>query len=156
MFMCLGVKTTYMKLTTFLFGLLFIISSCNKHSEKSIYQDYQGRWNLTKMSGNTANSETTGSDMEWQESYVFNSNGTFLKSREQNGNLTESSGSFTVTKSEEGNILELTHVSDSNIIGSCLGNKKEVLVLQSKVVLSSTWNQCDGPGLEYEKAMNID
>jgi hypothetical protein len=35
------------------------------------------------MTGMTANSQTTGSDMEWQEFYLLNANGTFKKSREK-------------------------------------------------------------------------
>lgn len=145
-----------MKLSIFILGLFLIISSCNKDSAKSIFQKYEGRWNLTKMSGNTPNSETTGAEMEWQESYIFYSNGSFLKSREQNGMVSISSGDYTAAKSEEGIVLELLHDADNNIIGSCLGNKKEVLFLENKLVLRNTWNQCDGPGLEYEKAINID
>ncbi|MGY8915388.1 MAG: hypothetical protein ACKVJF_09965 [Flavobacteriales bacterium] len=145
-----------MKVITFVFGLLCILASCNKESEKSINQDYQGQWVLVKMSGNTPNSETTGQEMGWQESYTFKSDGTFSKSREQNGTVTESSGTFTVVKSEEGKRLELKHTATSDIIGSCLGDQKEVLFLESTSVLTSTWNQCDGPGLEYEKAMKID
>jgi hypothetical protein len=37
----------------------------------------------TQMTGMTANSQTTGSDMEWQEFYLLNANGTFKKSREK-------------------------------------------------------------------------
>jgi hypothetical protein len=33
------------------------------------------KWILTD--GMTANSQTTGSDMEWQEFYLLNANGTF-------------------------------------------------------------------------------
>lgn len=144
-----------MRISTFFFGLLLFLSSCNKDSEKSIFQDYQGLWVLVKMSGNTPDSETTGQEMEWQESYKFNSDGTFSKSREQNGTVTESAGTFTVVKSEEGKRLELTFASASDIIGSCLGNQREVLFFQSSTVMTSTWNQCDGPGLEYEKTIKI-
>ncbi len=144
-----------MKVITFVFGLLCILSSCHKDSEKSIYQDYQGQWVLVKMSGNTPNSETTGQEMGWQESYTFNSNGTFSKSRDQNGTIAESTGSFTVVTSEEGIRLELTHASKSDIIGSCLGDQKEVLFLESSSVMTGTWNQCDGPGLEYKKRIKM-
>ncbi len=145
-----------MKVSTFFFGLLLFLSSCNKDFDKSIYQDYQGLWVLVKISGNTPDSETTGQEMGWQESYKFNNDGTFSKSREQNGTVTESAGTYSAVKSEEGKRLELTFASKSDIIGSCLGDQKEVLLLQSSTVMTSTWNQCDGPGLEYEKGMKID
>ena len=144
-----------MKVSTYFFGLLILLFSCNKESEKSIYQDYQGIWVLVKMSGNTPDSETTGQEMGWQESYTIINDGTFSKSREQNGIETQSAGSFNVVKSDEGTRLELTFASESDIIGSCLGDQKEVLFLQSPTVMTSTWNQCDGPGLEYEKTTKI-
>ncbi|MEJ1223322.1 hypothetical protein [Sediminicola sp. 1XM1-17] len=144
-----------MKLFSFAVSILFILSSCNKDSDKSLYQEYEGSWVLVKMSGNTPNSETTGPAMQWQETYLFKSNGTFLKSRKQGGSVTDSKGTFTVIKSEEGTRLELTHHTDSEIIGSCLGNQKEVLYLESKEVLTSTWNHCDGPGLVYERTMKM-
>ncbi len=128
-----------------------MLTSCNKDSDKSLYEDYQGSWVLVKMSGNTPNSETMDPAMAWQETYLFKSNGTFLKSRKKDGEIIDSKGTFTVLKSEEGTMLELTHSLESEIIGSCLGNLKEVLFLESKEVLISTWNQCDGPGLVYEK-----
>lgn len=144
-----------MKIITLVFGLLCILSSCNKDSEKSIYQEYQGQWVLVKMSGNTPNSETIDQEMAWQESYTFNSNGTFSKSRDQNGTIRESSGSFSVVTSEERIRLELTHASKTDIIGSCLGDQKEILMLESSSVMTSTWNQCDGPGLEYKKQIKM-
>ncbi len=33
------------------------------------------------MAGMMVNSETTGPEMEWQEYYILNENGTFFKSR---------------------------------------------------------------------------
>jgi hypothetical protein len=35
------------------------------------------------MSGSIPNSETTGTTMEWQEFYLFNTNGTFTKSEKE-------------------------------------------------------------------------
>lgn len=135
--------------------MLFILSSCNKDSDKSLYQDYQGSWVLVKMSGNTPDSETMGPEMAWQENYMFKSNGTFLKSRKKDGEVIDSKGTYSVIKSEEGTVLELTHASESEIIGSCLGNQKEILFLESNEVLISTWNHCDGPGLVYEKLTKL-
>jgi hypothetical protein len=56
--------------------------SCSSDDE-SPFKDYKGKWILTQMTGMTANSQTTGSDMEWQEFYLLNANGTFKKSREK-------------------------------------------------------------------------
>jgi hypothetical protein len=56
--------------------------SCSSDDE-SPFKDYKGKWILTQMTGMTANSQTTGSDMEWQEFYLLNANGTFKKSRKK-------------------------------------------------------------------------
>jgi hypothetical protein len=47
----------------------------------------------------------------------------------------------------------LTYSIDSDIIGSCSSELKEELNFQSENVLLSTWQQCDGPGLKYEKSI---
>jgi arylsulfatase A-like enzyme len=44
---------------------------------------YFGKWTLVSMSGSIPNSETTGAAMEWQEFYLFNTNGTFTKSEKE-------------------------------------------------------------------------
>jgi arylsulfatase A-like enzyme len=46
---------------------------------------YFGKWTLVSMSGSIPNSETTGATMEWQEFYLFNTNGTFTKSEKKFG-----------------------------------------------------------------------
>lgn len=103
------------------------------------------------MYGNTANSETTGVAMEWQENYTFNSDGSFTKSRTMNGVKMELSGNYIFTKTENESFLELTYKTDSDIIRSCYGNNKEELYILPNSILSSTWKNCDGPGLEYKK-----
>jgi hypothetical protein len=65
-----------------LFLFLATLLSCS-NNDVSTSKDYQGKWQLTQMTGRTANSETTGSNMEWQESYLLNADGTFKKSREK-------------------------------------------------------------------------
>ena len=132
-------------------AVLSIFSSCSRDTVPSATADYQGKWTLVKMSGSIPNSETTGAAMEWQEFYMFNTNGTFTKSRERNAVKTTISGTYIVTNQPEGKYLELTYTNDSEIIGSCYGNQKEALYFTANNSLSSTWRNCDGPGLEYKK-----
>ncbi|WP_091208329.1 hypothetical protein [Flavobacterium xueshanense] len=82
---------------------------------------------------------------------MFNANGTFTKTREANSVNTTFSRTYTTTKQSDGISFELIYPRDSEIIGSCFGNQKEVLFLTSNNSLSSTWNFCDGPGLKYKK-----
>jgi hypothetical protein len=132
--------------------LLFVTTlfSCSSDDE-SPFKDYKGKWILTQMTGMTANSQTTGSDMEWQEFYILNANGTFKKSREKDGFVIEITGTYNWINSSKSTVLILTYSIDSEIIGSCSSELKEELNFQSENVLLSTWQQCDGPGLKYEK-----
>ena len=133
------------------FALLLTFFSCSSDDQSSV-NDYQGKWELTQMTGSIPNSETTGSEMEWQEFYVLNADGTFKKSRERNGIVTEISGTYTFVNSANENLLEFTYNSESEIIGTCYSDlKKEEMHFQSENIFLSNWEQCDGPGLKYRK-----
>ena len=140
-----------MKHLVILIAFLFVFNSCTKDTVPTDSSGYYGKWTLVKMSGTIANSETTGAAMAWQEFYLFNNNGTFTKSRDQNGFKTTVSGIYTATNRTDGIYFELIYPKDSELIGSCYGNLKEELYLTANNTLSSTWKNCDGPGLEYQK-----
>jgi hypothetical protein len=138
-----------MKNILLLFVSVWILNSCTKESG---LDKFPQTWKLTSMSGQMPNSSTSGSDMAWQETYRLNSNGTFTKSREQNGIIIEASGTFVFTNLTDGKYLELSYGSNSTIIGSCTPGLKETLWVRSESRMSGTWSYCDGPGLEYEKS----
>lgn len=140
-----------MKCLTILVAFLSIFNSCSKDTVAIDGEDYHGKWTLTKMSGSMVDSETTGPAMEWQEFYLLNANGTFTKSRKRNAINTTISGTYTTSNHPDGIYFELTYPNDSEIIGSCYGNLKEELYISEDNILSSTWKNCDGPGLEYKK-----
>jgi hypothetical protein len=140
-----------MKNLIVLIAFLTIFNSCSKDNVATDNTGYYGKWTLIKMSGSMVDSETTGSAMEWQEFYLFNTNGTFTKSRERNGVKTTISGTYTTTNNPDGIYFELTYPNDSEIIGSCYGNQKEELYVTENNILLNTWKNCDGPGLEYKK-----
>tara|TARA_R110000868_G_scaffold114040_1_gene306002 strand:- start:169 stop:597 length:429 start_codon:yes stop_codon:yes gene_type:complete len=140
-----------MKKSIIFCALLALFCSCSNDNIKAITTAYHGKWELYKMSGNLPNSETTGTGMEWQESYTFKTDGSFTKSRTRNGEKTELSGTYVFLKVQEESFLELTYKIDNDIIGSCYGNNKEELYILPNSILSSTWRNCDGPGLEYKK-----
>ena len=140
-----------MKKLIVLITFLTIFNSCSKDNVATDNTGYYGKWTLIKMSGSMVDSETTGSAMEWQEFYLFNTNGTFTKSRERNGVKTTISGTYTTTNNPDGIYFELTYPNDSEIIGSCYGNLKEELYVTENNILLNTWKNCDGPGLEYKK-----
>ncbi len=131
-------------------GILF---SCNKNDDGiNLETEIIGNWKLIQMTGSIPNSETTGSEMEWQETYQLNTDGTFQKSRDRDGVITEISGTYNLINNSNENLLELNFNSESEIIGSCTSSTKEIMSLQSETIFLSSWNACDGPGLKYEKA----
>ncbi|MFV5684599.1 hypothetical protein ACM55I_04055 [Flavobacterium sp. GB2R13] len=140
-----------MKHFVILVTFLSIFNSCSKDSVATDSMGYHGKWTLVKMSGSIPNSETMGTAMEWQEFYLFNTNGTFTKSRERNGIKITISGTYAATSHSDGMYLELIYPNDSELIGSCYGNQKEILYFTDNNNLSNTWKNCDGPGLEYKK-----
>lgn len=93
----------------------------------------------------------TGDNLEWQESYDFKKDNNFTKTRIREGITTKISRTFSMEKKDV-TYFELTYITTSPIIGSCDGEKKEVLFLTNEGLLKNTWNHCDGPGLIYEKA----
>lgn len=139
--------------------LLFVASlfSCSKENQKDLTASNQQKWRLVKMTGSMIHSETTGKDMSWQEYYLFNSDGTFLKSREQNGQVKEATGiySYPPNKSGEKSIL-LTYKSGFELRASCFSDPpQESLDIISSDKLVGTWNICDGPGLEYQLVEDV-
>lgn len=140
-----------MKSTFLIFIAFALLISCSGTDVIESQPGSQGKWELVKMSGRTLNSETSGTDMEWQEFYLLNDNGTFTKSRTFASNTSQSTGTYKTNTNGTENYIELTYSSQSDIIGSCYGNLKEELYYDTTDVLVSTWQNCDGPRLEYRK-----
>jgi hypothetical protein len=137
-----------MKNILFIFIIIWALDSCTK---ESYLENFSQKWQLISMSGQIPNSTTTGPDMEWQESYFLNSNGTFSKSRERNGILTEASGTFEIKNLSGDKFLELSYKSATTLVASCTPGLKETLWVRSESKMTGTWSYCDGPGLEYER-----
>ena len=130
-------------------GILF---SCDKNDDDiNLETEIIGNWELIQMTGSIPNSETTGTDMEWQETYQLNNDGTFQKSRDRDGVITEISGTYNIIDLSDGKYLEFIFNDESQIIGSCYSGLKDEMFFQSENIFSSTWSACDGPGLVYEK-----
>jgi len=130
--------------------IIGILCSCSKN-EINLENQIIGNWKLIQMSGTIPNSETTGTEMDWQETYLLNTDGTFQKSRNRDGVITDISGTYKLINNSTESLLELNFNSESEIIGSCTSNTKETMNIQSETIFLSSWNACDGPGLKYEK-----
>ncbi|MFS4454699.1 hypothetical protein [Maribacter sp. 2304DJ31-5] len=131
----------------------FLFSCSTDDGMESTIVDLQfssQKWQLVRMTGSFAGSVSEGENMEWQEFYIFDPDGTFLKSRDRDGITTEATGTFEAVEYEndDHDYLELTYKT-SELIGNCSGNNKEILIYRSSRRLSNTWQACDGPGLDY-------
>lgn len=136
-----------MKNLVFISLFIFTLISCSKTKD----EDFPQKWQLIKTTGQIPNSERTGADMAFQEYYMFNSNGTFIKHRERDGKVIEAFGTFRFENESDGKYYYLTYNSVSELIGSCYSNNIETLRLKSGDILFNTWSGCDGTGLEYAR-----
>lgn len=134
--------------------LILIITLVSCSSDEAVATgdvDYFGNWELTKMSSAFTPAISFSNALEWKESYDFNENGTFTKTRLRDNKSITVSGTYVVTKTPNEIQFELTYEKDNDIIGSCSAEPKEILFINSSKKLFSTWQNCDGPELEYEK-----
>jgi hypothetical protein len=153
----LPLKQTLLVMKTIFAYLLLLttIFSCQKE-EMTEVEPYPQTWQLVKLTGQIPNFVRTGADLPWQETYVFNADSTFKKTRQQGDQVTEASGTFTLQDFSDGQYVVLTYNTASNIIGTCTPTElKETLVLETDDTLVSTWQACDGPGLEYKKVKQV-
>ncbi len=133
-------------------GITIFIVACNdvqldqeEHRDISV-EDQQ--WKLVRMTGSTMNSETTGADMEWQETYSLSEDGTFIKTRVVDGSTFQALGTYQVIDLSDGTYFEFSYNQQSSIIGNCTGDLIELLSFRDNSLIG-TWWACDGPGLEY-------
>lgn len=131
--------------------ILSLISCSGDDAKPSLALDYYGKWQLIEMSGSIMNSVKTGSEMGWQEFYTFDANGKFVKTRIKDNTTTTASGTFSVVKTSDETHFELTYSESSTLVGSCYGNLKEEFFINNNNLLVSTWQNCDGPRLVYQK-----
>ncbi|MEX2591126.1 MAG: hypothetical protein WD426_00030 [Anditalea sp.] len=140
------------------FFILLVISSCK---EDEIQPDLavQGEWILVKSEGSMTGKVLEGEELEWKETYDFNDDNTFIKTRETDDGSFQASGEFSLIEAEISDsskaraYLTLTFQSGEEIIiGTCNGTGKiEELIITHQGELINTWGYCDGAILYYEK-----
>ncbi|MDP3314067.1 hypothetical protein [Lutibacter sp.] len=138
-----------MKKIVFILLCSILLLSCSNNDETES-EEYSQIWQLTKMTGSVPNSETTGGNMEWQEFYVLNLDGTFLKSRERNNVLINISGTYTYENISEEKFIMSNYQSESAIIENCTSELEEYLIIRNNKFIGTS-SACDGTGLEYER-----
>ena len=147
-----------MKLHALTIVVLLFFTSCSTNDQSSeeaveLKSDaFPQKWELVAMSGMVAGvPATTGDDMEWQEHYLLFADSTFVKSRERDNEILEDTGTYLKVTTDEGGYIELTYETESELLGNCSHEPKEVLAIESETRLVGTWWACDGPGLFYQR-----
>ena len=141
--------------------VLTFIYSCAWENTNWTDPEYLGKWELVKTSGNMRNSEKTGTDMEFQETYQLKKDGSFIKTRIAPNRTTEVEGTFSIEEEESTvpgeswrTVIKMEHEKKNSIIATCGSSLTEYLYFTTDDRMVSTWNACDGMGLEYKKADN--
>ncbi|APG59892.1 hypothetical protein [Christiangramia salexigens] len=147
-----------MKIQSILFlSLIYLLTSCSDSKEEMIVQDlysesFPQTWKLVKMTGGSPNTESTGEDMSWQESYIFKADKSFIKTRFTEEKSLSGSGTWSKVEYDGGETGYLLEYHSSNpIIGSCTEGQEYLAIDPDKPNLISSWWSCDGPGLFYER-----
>lgn len=139
-----------MKYLLLILSTVVMAAMCSKNTGTGA-EEYPQKWELVKMTGSMVETETSGEDMAWQEYYLIYSDGTFLKSRTENGKTAEAQGTFEIVNDSDGKHFTLAYPSKNTLIGSCSSEPIEHLFVNSENMLISSWQNCDGPGLEYKR-----
>jgi hypothetical protein len=145
-----------------LISLLFpLLLSCSTETGKvESPLSVTGEWVLVEMAGSLVGSTTSGEEMHWQEKYLLNPDGTFIKTRDTGEEVIKTKGTYitddTTTDVQNDPQLELAvefiYEEGNEIIGTCMPSSlKEYLFIYKDNKMRSTWNACDGPSLIYEK-----
>ena len=130
-----------------------LLSSCSKEDQEDLTATGQQKWKLVKMSTTISETpkETTGKDMIWQEYFIFNSDNTFVKSREQDGQVKEASGSYSIIDKKW---MKLTYKSGVELKASCFDHD-DLQIISDEKIINSSWGICDGPLLEYKLVKQV-
>ena len=135
------------------FLFLVTLVSCQKEdSEEFQIGAYPQTWQLVKSTSSWTNTVLTGTELPYQEKYVFQADSTFTKTRQKGNQTTEASGTFSVRPYNGRQFNILTYNAANDLIGSCYSRSlREDLALIANDTLRNTWEACDGPRLEYKR-----
>ena len=137
-----------MKVIAFYWFTALLLVSCVDDVD-NVAEIFPQQWDLVRMTGQSDHFTRTGRHLEWQEFYLLNPDGSFLKSRLQDGVKTSVTGTFAFQESEGETLLVLSFDEANDIIGSCSLLPEETLIMANNSLLIVTWQACDGPLLEY-------
>ena len=146
-----------MNLRLLLIATLVIFSSCSSGKDEKLdvadfsADDFPMKWELAEMSTMLAGSYTAGEDLPYSESYVFNQDLTFTKTRLENGNRTEASGIYSRVTMDDGDYYKLEYTASNDLVENCSSSESEFLRIESSAKLVGTASACDYPHKNYRR-----
>lgn len=126
----------------------FIFSACIDDVD-NVEERFPQQWNLVRMSDPNGHGFRTGNQLDWEEFYLLREDGSFLKSRLDDGVKTSVTGTYVFEETEDETLIILTFDEENEIISSCSAEPQETLIVANNNLLIGTWQACDGPLLEY-------
>jgi hypothetical protein len=134
-------------ITLFFTGFLFSACFSDQQTNESACVV---KWQLIEISGSRGNElPVRGEDLNYQESYTLRVDSTFIKEQKADRQR-QASGRYKFIETGGEQFIEFNYYADNDIIGSCYGDTKEILLLLDGK-LYGTVQACDGPGLIYER-----
>jgi hypothetical protein len=126
--------------------------ACNREDETPVFT-VEGRWELSRY--DSPDHDPDEGDLIPQEAYVFNPDGTFVKTRILEDQVSEATGTYTRTAPEPPSEtvrynLELTFVTGQGLVGDCTPGTESLVVTQN-LEMHNTWPACGGANITYVK-----
>jgi len=145
-----------MKKTLYLIVVLLLTAGC--HEDDLPTSEVVGEWKLIQSHhyvGSTIIKE--GDDLEWQEVYVFRSDGTFDKKRTSHAGSVTASGTYTTEDAPlylsrlVTLLVKLTFTTGLNLAEGCSPGSEEIDFSSHDGMLRNHSIGCENPILTYER-----
>lgn len=158
-----------MKNLVFIFVFLMLMSCSGDSIETGEFNSLEeinalkefspaGKWTLVKISGPQYDHEKTGEEMGFFDTYILNSDGTFIKSRTEGNTTTKASGRFdlihywpAINPEPVVAYVKFTHSSENEIIFTCDDNLVEIFYFTPDNRLVSSRGICEGMVLTFTR-----
>ncbi|PSL06251.1 hypothetical protein [Cecembia rubra] len=149
----------------FLFGFLlfFGLASCNQDDKEPEFT-INGYWNLVQMIPAWQIPEMPEKQIDFEEKYIFNHDGTFIKFSYKPKGIgdklevpTQALGVYSFETYEEKNetilyVLYLRFDTNINMAANCGEGARETLYVRNdRSLINNSWAACDGPSYVYSK-----
>ncbi|QCK16830.1 lipocalin family protein [Mangrovivirga cuniculi] len=145
-----------MKILINLLLITIMIIACSSNDNTIQSKDpIVGKWELVKIQAPRIRNEITNEDIPYKEFYLFNSDGTFTKTRIEDGKTQSITGTYTKENTNDWEHLKLVYAEDSQLIDNCTGKPEEHLAI-SPGELKGGSAPCDGPALFYAPVQSED